>query len=178
MPTAPRAPGGAPRHKRGTLPRPPDKCNQPGRRENAAKTRMRRRIIPGVLHSPKPGVHSGLATSPPPSAHRVGPLSTSLLGCRAVRVGAPMMATIVLSVLLCAAGGAEPAAVSRPPSQPAVEATDRYLVLTRRALALREERRSAELGLAIARRSLVRTERRLGARLRALYESGSPDTVE
>jgi 3D (Asp-Asp-Asp) domain-containing protein len=89
-----------------------------------------------------------------------------------------MMATIVLSVLLCAAGGAEPAAVSRPPSQPAVEATDRYLVLTRRALALREERRSAELGLAIARRSLVRTERRLGARLRALYESGSPDTVE
>jgi 3D (Asp-Asp-Asp) domain-containing protein len=95
-----------------------------------------------------------------------------------VRVGAPMMATIVLSVLLCAAGGAEPAAVGRPPSQPSVEALDRYLVLTRRALALREERRSAELGVAIARRSLVRTERRLGARLRALYELGSPDMVE
>jgi 3D (Asp-Asp-Asp) domain-containing protein len=95
-----------------------------------------------------------------------------------VRVGAPMMATIVLSVLLCAAGGAEPAAVNPPPSQPSVEALDRYLVLTRRALALREERRSAELGLAIARRSLVRTERRLGARLRALYELGSPDAVE
>jgi 3D (Asp-Asp-Asp) domain-containing protein len=95
-----------------------------------------------------------------------------------VRVGAPMMATIVLSVLLCAAGGAEPAAVGRPASQPAAEALDRYLVLTRRALALREERRSAERGLAIARRSLVRTERRLGARLRALYELGSPDAVE
>jgi 3D (Asp-Asp-Asp) domain-containing protein len=89
-----------------------------------------------------------------------------------------MMATIVLSVLLCAAGGAEPAAVGQLPSQSSVQALDRYLVLTRRALALREERRSAELGLAIARRSLVRTERRLGARLRALYELGSPDTVE
>jgi 3D (Asp-Asp-Asp) domain-containing protein len=95
-----------------------------------------------------------------------------------VRVGPPMMATIVLSIVLCAAGGAEPAAVGGPPSERSVEALDRYLVLTRRALALREERRSAELGLAIARRSLVRTERRLGARLRALYEQGSPDAVE
>jgi 3D (Asp-Asp-Asp) domain-containing protein len=95
-----------------------------------------------------------------------------------VRAGAPMMAAIVLSVLLCAAGGAEPAAVGRAASQPSAEALDRYLVLTRRALALREERRSAERGLAIARRSLVRTERRLGARLRALYELGRPDTVE
>jgi 3D (Asp-Asp-Asp) domain-containing protein len=95
-----------------------------------------------------------------------------------VRAGAPMMAMIVLSVLLCAAGGAEPAAVGRPPSQPSVEPVDRYLVLTRRTLALREERRAAEVGLAIARRSLVRTERRLGARLRMLYELGSPDTVE
>ena len=89
-----------------------------------------------------------------------------------------MMATIVLSVLLCAAGGAEPAAVGLPPPQSSVEALDRYLVLTRRALALREERRSAQLGLAIARRSLLRTERRLGARLRALYEVGRPDAVE
>jgi 3D (Asp-Asp-Asp) domain-containing protein len=95
-----------------------------------------------------------------------------------VRAGAPMMAAIVLSVLLCAAGGAEPAAVGRPPSQPSLKPLDRYLVLTRRALALREERRSAELGLAIARRSLVRTERRLGARLRTLYQLGSPDTIE
>jgi 3D (Asp-Asp-Asp) domain-containing protein len=95
-----------------------------------------------------------------------------------VRVGAPMTAAIVLSVLLCAAGGAEPAAVGRPASQPSVEAQDRYLLLTRRFLALREERRSAERGLAIARRSLVRIERRLGARLRALYELGSPDAVE
>jgi 3D (Asp-Asp-Asp) domain-containing protein len=95
-----------------------------------------------------------------------------------VRVGALMMATIVLSVLLCAAGGAEPAAVGRPPSQSSMEAMDRYLVLTRRALALRDERRSSELAQTVARRSLVRVERRLGARLRALYELGSPDPVE
>jgi 3D (Asp-Asp-Asp) domain-containing protein len=95
-----------------------------------------------------------------------------------VRVGAPMMATIVLSVLLCAAGGAEPAAIGRPPSPSSMEAMDRYLVLTRRALALRDQRRSSEIAHAVARRSLVRVERRLGARLRALYELGSPDPVE
>jgi 3D (Asp-Asp-Asp) domain-containing protein len=89
-----------------------------------------------------------------------------------------MMAAIVLGVLLCGAGGAQPAAVDRPPAQSSVKALDRYLALTRRALAVREERRSAELGLAIARRSLVRSERRLGARLRALYEVGRPDAVE
>jgi 3D (Asp-Asp-Asp) domain-containing protein len=105
-------------------------------------------------------------------------LSTSLLGCRAVRVVAPMMATIVLGVLLCGAGGAQPAAVDRPPAQASAKALDRYLVLTRRALTLREERRSAELGLAVARRSLVRAERRLGDRLRALYVVGRPDAVE
>jgi 3D (Asp-Asp-Asp) domain-containing protein len=95
-----------------------------------------------------------------------------------VRVVAPMMATIVLGVLLCGAGGAQPAAVDPPPAQSSAKALDRYLVLTRRALTLREERRSAELGLAIARRSLVRAERRLGDRLRALYEVGRPDAVE
>jgi 3D (Asp-Asp-Asp) domain-containing protein len=95
-----------------------------------------------------------------------------------VRGVAPMMATIVLGVLLCGAGGAQPAAVDRLPARSSVEALDRYLVLTRRALTLREERRSAELGLAVARRSLVRAERRLGARLRALYEVGRPDAVE
>jgi 3D (Asp-Asp-Asp) domain-containing protein len=95
-----------------------------------------------------------------------------------VRVVAPMMATIVLGVLLCGAGGAQPAAVDRPPAQTSAKALDRYLVLTRRALTLREERRSAELGLAVARRSLVRAERRLGAHLRALYEVGRPDAVE
>lgn len=95
-----------------------------------------------------------------------------------MRVVAPMMATIVLGVLLCGAGGAQPAAVDRPPAQPSAKALDRYLVLTRRALTLREERRSAELGLAVARRSLVRAERRLGARLRALYEIGRPDALE
>lgn len=89
-----------------------------------------------------------------------------------------MMATIVLSVLLCAAGGAEPAAVGRPPSQSSMEAMDRYLVLTRRALALRDQRRSSELAHTVARRSLARVERRLGGRLRALYELGSPDPVE
>jgi 3D (Asp-Asp-Asp) domain-containing protein len=95
-----------------------------------------------------------------------------------VRVVAPMMATIVLGVLLCGAGGAQPAAVDRPPAQTSAKALDRYLVLTRRALTVREERRSAELGLAVARRSLARAERRLGAHLRALYEVGRPDAVE
>jgi 3D (Asp-Asp-Asp) domain-containing protein len=95
-----------------------------------------------------------------------------------VRVVAPLMATIVLGVLLCGAGGAQPAAVGRPPAQASAKALDRYLILTRRALTLREERRSAEVGLAVARRSLVRSEQRLGARLRALYEIGRPDALE
>lgn len=104
-----------------------------------------------------------------------------LVASRAVRVGAPIMATIVLGVLLGLAGGAEPADVrgSAPATTEAPRsALDTYLVLTRRALATRADRRLAEIALAISRRSLVRAERRLGARLRALYQVGSPDAVE
>jgi 3D (Asp-Asp-Asp) domain-containing protein len=98
-----------------------------------------------------------------------------------VRVGAPIIAAVALGFLLPAAEGAEQAAPQPTAAQAQEPAPDRinaYARLTRRALALRDERRSVQLALAVARRSLARSERRLGARLRALYEHGRPDPLE
>jgi 3D (Asp-Asp-Asp) domain-containing protein len=108
-----------------------------------------------------------------------------LLASRAVRVvGPPITAIAALSVVLSFAGGAEPAGVGaaapQPHERPSARGThlDTYLELTRRALALREDRRLAEAALATSRHALTRAERRLAARLRALYEVGSPDPLE
>jgi 3D (Asp-Asp-Asp) domain-containing protein len=97
-----------------------------------------------------------------------------------VRVGAPITAAVVLGFLLPAAEGAErgaPPGVARA-EEVAADPMSAYLALTRRALALRDERRSAELALAVTRRSLARSERRLGVRLRTLYQNGRPDPLE
>jgi 3D (Asp-Asp-Asp) domain-containing protein len=97
-----------------------------------------------------------------------------------VRVGAPIVAVVVAGFLLPAAGGADRAAQESAEEevQAAADTITAYSRLTRRALALREERRSAELVLAVTRRSLGRSERRLAARLRTLYQDGRPDPLE
>jgi 3D (Asp-Asp-Asp) domain-containing protein len=96
-----------------------------------------------------------------------------------VRVGAPIVAAVALGFLLPVAGDADRVAQRQPEvvaEKP--DAFDAYSRLTRRALALRDELRSAKLALVAARRSLDRSERRLGARLRALYLNGRPDPLE
>jgi 3D (Asp-Asp-Asp) domain-containing protein len=97
-----------------------------------------------------------------------------------VRVGAPIVAVVVAGFLLPAAGGADRAAQESAEEevQAPADTITTYSRLTRRALALREERRSAELALAVTRRSLGRSERRLAARLRTLYQDGRPDPLE
>jgi 3D (Asp-Asp-Asp) domain-containing protein len=137
----------------------------------------------GVLSTAVNRVYdAGEAISPPRSTQRSASAPPwMLLAWRPVRVGPPIMATVVLIVLLGLAGGAEPAQRAAAPPQTTSaprDALDTYLVLTRRALALRNDRRLAEIALATSRRALARSERRLGARLRALYEVGSPDAVE
>jgi 3D (Asp-Asp-Asp) domain-containing protein len=97
-----------------------------------------------------------------------------------VRVGAPIVVVVVAGFLLPAAGGADRA--THEPAKAEIQApadtVTTYARLTRRALALRGERRSAELALAVTRRSLGRTERRLATRLRTLYQHGRPDPLE
>lgn len=98
-----------------------------------------------------------------------------------MRVGAPIIAAVALGFLLPAAEGAqraEPQPFETQPQEPAPDPISTYAQLTRRALVVREEHRSARLALSIARRTLARSERRLGARLRALYEDGRPHPLE
>ena len=101
-----------------------------------------------------------------------------------MRVGAPIVVVVVAGFLLPAAGADrathEPAKaeVQAPADTVTTYARLTYARLTRRALALRGERRSAELALAVTRRSLGRTERRLATRLRTLYQHGRPDPLE
>jgi 3D (Asp-Asp-Asp) domain-containing protein len=97
-----------------------------------------------------------------------------------VRVGAPIVAVVVAGFLLPAAGGTDRAAQepAKRETQAPADTITVYADLTRRALTLREQRRSAERALAVTRRSLDRSQRRLATRLRTLYQHGRPDPLE
>ena len=97
-----------------------------------------------------------------------------------MRVGAPIVVVVVAGFLLPAAGGADRAAQepARVELLAPADAITAYSRLTRRALTLREERRSAGHALLVTRRALGRSERRLATRLRTLYQYGTPDALE